>query len=316
MPRSSGHDPLRARAPTLALIGVLLLSRSASATATHNDDASVSAEPQPARFALAIGCNDSLEQRQPRLRFADDDAARMTELLTESGVDTTLVTAFDRETQGLFPKLVSQAHPPTRKGLAEAWSALVIRMRKAAESGPVELLLYYSGHGDVGPDGRGHLTLAGEKLTRDDLFTWLLSESPADHNHLIIDACGSERLVLARGGWRPDRSSEDARPAVRAYLESRDLSRFPNTGVMLASSIDNKTHEWERYRGGVFTHELLSGLRGGADVNGDGRLEYSELGAFISAANRGVADPRARLRVVVRPPRRRRASPGAGARRS
>jgi hypothetical protein len=53
----------------------------------------------------------------------------------------------------------------------------------------------------------------------------------------------------------------------------------------------------------VFTHEVISGLRGAADVNGDGVIEYSELAAFLAAANHGVADSRARLDVVVRPPR-------------
>ena len=72
---------------------------------------------------------------------------------------------------------------------------------------------------------------------------------------------------------------------------------------MLAHSADQQTHEWERWQGGIFTHELVSGLRGAADLNGDGAIEYSELGAFISAANSGVSDPHARLEVAVRPPR-------------
>jgi hypothetical protein len=47
---------------------------------------------------------------------------------------------------------------------------------------------------------------------------------------------------------------------------------------------------------------VLSGLRGGADVNGDRRIEYSELHAFLAAANREVKDPRGRLKVLVHPP--------------
>ena len=49
--------------------------------------------------------------------------------------------------------------------------------------------------------------------------------------------------------------------------------------------------------------ELLSALRGGADVNGDRVIEYSELHAFLSAANRDVTDDRAKLSVVVQAPR-------------
>jgi uncharacterized caspase-like protein len=48
----------------------------------------------------------------------------------------------------------------------------------------------------------------------------------------------------------------------------------------MASASNTQAHEWDDYQTGVFTHELLSGLRGGADVNGDGRVEYSEMAAF------------------------------------
>jgi hypothetical protein len=86
------------------------------------------------------------------------------------------------------------------------------------------------------------------------------------------------------------------------YASRTTLARFPNVGAIIASSLSSQTHEWDGYRHGVFTHELLSGLRGAADVNLDAKVEYSELYAFLSAANRNVADPRARLSVVARPP--------------
>ncbi|MCA9714872.1 MAG: caspase family protein, partial [Myxococcales bacterium] len=241
------------------------------------------------------------------LRFADDDAARVGELLRELGVDVELATTLDRDSQAIFTEITGTTRAPTRAGVLAAHAALVERMKRARASGGggIEYMIYYSGHGDVGPDGKGYLTLAGgDKLSRHDLFVELLGGSPADHNHIIVDACKSEEFVLSRGGeWKPDRTEVDYSRDVQDYLDRRHLGHFPNTGVVLASSADQQTHEWERYRGGIFTHELLSGLRGGADVNGDGDIEYSELGAFVSAANSGVADPRARLRVSVRPPR-------------
>ncbi len=260
------------------------------------------------RFALVIGSNATLNPQQSPLQFADDDAARITELLREQGVSTVLVTEFDRESQALYPGLVRDAKPADHDSLLAAHRAQVARMKRAAAKGPTEYLIYYSGHGDIGPDGQGYLTLGGgTKLTRHDLFTNLLQSSPAQYNHVIVDACRSEAFVLSRGdkqgGWQPDRSEADYTQAVSDYLATQHLGNFPNTGVVLASSVDQQTHEWARYRGGVFTHELVSGLRGAADINGDGVVEYSELGAFVSAANRGVRDPRARLRVVVRPPR-------------
>lgn len=272
------------------------------------DDGAAAASPGKAssvrRFALVIGSNHTLDESQAPLRFADDDAARMAELLTETGVDTELVTHLDRESQALFPELVARTHRPDADGLEAAYVSLLRRMEAAKDRGDqTELLVYYSGHGDVGPDGQGYLTLDGAKLTRKKLFSGLLSRSPADHNHIIIDACRSEQFVLSRGkDWKPDRADADISRSVEKYLDKTHLGHFPNTGVVLAHSADQQTHEWDRYRGGIFTHELLSGLRGGADLNGDSRIEYSELGAFVSAANHGVDDPRARLEVVVRPP--------------
>jgi len=258
----------------------------------------------PRRFALVVGSNHTLDADQAALRFADDDAARVAELLVETGVDTELVTHLDRDSQAVFPELVPRAHRPDTEGLRAAFDALRERMTAAKQAGAsVELLIYYSGHGDVGPDGQGFLTLDGGKLTRKELFGRLLARSPADHNHVIIDACRSEQFVLSRGKpWAPDRADVDLSRSVQRFLDKNHLGAHPNTGVILAHSADQQTHEWDRYRGGIFTHELLSGLRGGADLNGDGSIEYSELGAFVSAANHGVDDPRARLEVVVRPP--------------
>lgn len=303
-PRSSALAARLLLAVAITLGGPLAIARAegergAAAAATTE-------KPEPRRFALVVGSNHTLDPEQAALRFADDDAARITELLREAGVDTELVTHFDRDSQAMFPALVRGAHRPDDAGLRAAYDALVARMQAAKGSGAeVELFVYYSGHGDVGPDGQGYLTLDGDKLTRARLFGELLARSPADHNHVVIDACKSEQFVLSRGGgkpWQPDRADVDMGRSVQEYLDKHHLGAFPNTGVVLAHSADQETHEWDRYRGGIFTHELLSGLRGGADLNGDGRIEYSELGAFVSAANHGVEDPRARLEVVVRPP--------------
>lgn len=286
-------------------VGVAAPSTSQAAATTAVASWAASLAP-PQRFALVIGSNATLDPTQARLRFADDDAAKMTELLLEAGVDVELVTELDQSTQSLHPDLVGRATSPTEEGLTQAWDALRERMSAAQGPAEVELLIYYSGHGDVGPDGQGYLTLIGGKLTRNRLFSEILAKSDAAHNHVLIDACQSEQFVLTRGkneAWKNDRAKTNAAQDVRRYLDKNHLGGFPNTGVIIAHSADQQTHEWDRYQGGIFSHELMSGLRGGADLNGDGAVEYSELGAFVAAANSGVTDPRARLEVVVRPPK-------------
>lgn len=282
--------------PILACTGLLL-----------RPDVARAGEPASttARFALVIGSNETKSKEQKPLRFADDDAARMAELWLELGAEVELLTVFDQSSQVRFRDLVRRADQPTKAELDAAWARLSKKMQAAADEGrDVELLIYYAGHGDVGPDGQGFLTLAnGDVLTRTDLFTHLLGTSPADHNHVIVDACRSEQFVLSRGEWKADRGPQDYAESVREYLDGNHLGAHPDTGVVLARSADQQTHEWERWQGGIFTHELISGLRGGADLNGDGAIEYSELGAFVSSANSGVEDPHARLDVAVAPPR-------------
>lgn len=292
----------------LSVVGALL-GGSGSALASEPAAGSPEEEREAAvteRFALVIGNNTTLDADQVPLRFADDDAVRMAELLEELGAHVELVTTLDRDSQRTFDRWVDRTSRPTLETIRRVHQGLVERMDEArARGAEVEFMLFYSGHGDVGADGQGYLTLEGEKLTRSELFSGLLTASTADVNHIIIDACRSESFVLSRGSsdWKNDRAGLDASEAVAAVLDRNHLGAFPNTGVILAHSSDQQTHEWERYRGGIFSHEVLSGLRGGADLDGNGRIEYSELGAFVAAANSAVQDPRAKLQVVVRPPK-------------
>ncbi len=299
--------PRRGKVATIAFVLALAWARLA-----HADPATAAGVTLPLlpraharRFALVIGSNHTLDRRQAPLRYADDDAAKLAEVLREAEVDVELLATLDRDSQAIWADQVGVAHPARRRMLEARWAALRARMQAAKDRGSkVEFILFYSGHGDVGPDGQGYLTLDDGKFTRSDLFGKLLASSPADHNHVLLDACQSEQFVLTRGKrrWKSDDATTGYDEDVRRYLERHQLAAFPNTGVLLAHSVDQQTHEWEHYRGGIFTHELVSGLRGGADLNGDGQLEYSEIGAFVSAANRAVTDPRARLQVVVRPP--------------
>lgn len=256
------------------------------------------------RFALVIGSNATSSASQAPLRFADDDAARMAEVLAQAGVEVELLTRFDTESQARFPRLVPTAHPAELDEVRAALERLDARVKAAHAAGRrADLIVYYSGHGDVGPDGQGFLTLEGGKLTRRFLFDRIVGRSKADRKHLIVDACRSEELVAPRGqGWKPDRAASTYGKDVAEYLQRTELSGHPDTGVLIAASADQQTHEWERYQGGVFTHQVISGLRGAADLNGDGRVEYSELGAFVSSANSAVLDPRARLGVFVHAP--------------
>ena len=201
---------------------------------------------------------------------------------------------------------------PTRETFASTLVNLFSDIASAKEQGfETEFYFLYSGHGVLLSGQEGAITLQDGQLKRSDLYAMLIEKSPADFNHLVIDACNAYFMVHRRGeggDWRDD-SSGRQRTEVQAFFEDQDLSRHPNTGVVLSTTTEAETHEWARYQGGIFSHEIRSGMLGAADITEDGLVEYSEIQAFIKAANHRVHDPKAKLKVYVRPPAKDRNRP-------
>jgi len=245
------------------------------------------------RFALVIG-NDRPETSSAGiLRYADDDALATHALLSDAHVQSLLFVRLDEATRGMHPKL-AVAGAPRWSEIERGFSTLIARMKEAAAHGArTEFLFFYSGHGDV-EGGEGYVVLEDRRLTRTMLFS-LLSRSSATHNHVFIDACKSYFLVFDRGpgGHRT--------PYVGNWAE-RVPAQLGNTGFVLSTSSDRASHEWERYQGGILSHELRSGLRGAADADLDGAVSYAELGAFLLTANRAIQNPRFKPDFMVRAP--------------
>jgi hypothetical protein len=269
-----------------------------------------SAPPRPERvlYTIAVGQNEAPPEFAARegglatLHYADDDAVQFYALLRPASREAFLLTVPDLETQVRVPDAAHDAVTPTLEALERTVDQVDAAMRKDRAAGrePV-LVFFFSGHGVREADGNAALALFDGTLTRKWLYEKVLSRLEARYIHLIIDACHAAAVVRSRD---LDATLETLTPAeVANYVVASTLDRFPNVGAILASSASAQSFEWDAYRGGVFAHELLSGLRGAADVNADGRIEYSELAAFFSAANLHVDDPRAKLDVVVQPPR-------------
>jgi hypothetical protein len=255
------------------------------------------------RYAIVIAHNRSLDPGVSPLRYADDDGARYYELFKLETDRVALFSVLDDETARLFPDAARAARAPEAEaiyGLLGRWNQEMERDARAGRE--TELIFVYAGHGDVDAAGEGYVNLLGSKLRRRDLYQKVLAPSKATYLHLIIDACKSYFLLKQRGAWKDDSAPDSHEGEVKAFLSREDLSAYPRAGVVLATSGDQSTHEWSRYRGGILSHELRSALAGSADVNGDGRIEYSEMHAFISAANARLRHPEARLNIFVRPP--------------
>jgi hypothetical protein len=247
------------------------------------------------RFAIVIGNNRPETAATPTLRYADDDALATHRLLGQAGVDSVLLARLDDATARLHPDVAPDGRP-TWRDLEARLRDLAARMRAAAAAGAdTELMVFYSGHGDVA-NGEGYVVLEDARLTRTRLYDEVLARSPATRNHVIVDACKSYFLAFERGPG-------GERAAYRgSFARSTMTTRVHNTGFVLSTSSDRDSHEWERYQAGVFSHEVRSGLRGGADADADGRITYAELGAFLTTANASIANARYRPDFAVRPP--------------
>jgi hypothetical protein len=260
------------------------------------------------QYVVAIGNNEPPrdapeggDEDPAKLRYADDDAASMVALGRELGAETHLLTVLDADSQRRFPELAGAATNPTLAALRATVESLRPRLDRDVRAGdePV-VVFFFSGHGSAAPDRPASLAMLDGPLTREILYDEILARLPARYVHVIVDACHAEAVVRTR-----DVEAEVVavdRAALESYAGHNTLRRFPNVGAVVATSAVTEAHEWDRYERGVFTFEVISGLRGAADVNGDGVVEYSELSAFLGSVNAGVADPRARLSVVARPP--------------
>ena len=258
------------------------------------------------RYVIAIGYNSGAPDPRPRLKHADDDAARLYELMVGASTKSWLLTTFDRESASRYPALAALAAPPTLVELSRVLGELTWHVRQSKDKGrSTELVFFFAGHGDVTPGGEGYVVFADGALTRDDLYRQVVAGAPTDLNHVILDACASYFMVNARGD-EEESGAVPLTPAILDVIESQEARHDPSvwarTGVLVSTSSSAAVHESASLGSGIFSYLLRSALLGAADVNRDGRLEYAEVASYIHAASNDVADPRARLAVHAAAP--------------
>ena len=124
----------------------------------------------------------------------------------------------------------------------------------------------------------------------------MLDQVPATRIHFIVDACYSFLVAYGRG------PGGQRRPLDEGFSQALQLSTDPRVGLLLSTSSARESHEWEGIQGGVFSHEVRSGLYGAADADGDGEVSYREIAAFVQRANAAIPNERFRPDVWARPP--------------
>jgi Caspase domain len=254
-------------------------------------------EVEPHRsFAFIVTNNRSLDGQRADLQYADDDGAQYADLFAQLfGVDNvTLLTTFDAPSRLTHANWVSKAVEPTKASMKAAVKVLAGRLAEEKRLGrSTQVVLIFAGHGDL-DSGTGFVELQDTRLDADEFEKELVEQLPADNIDLIFDSCNSYFMLNPRkpGGKRW------ATEAPRASL----LARHANVGALLSTSAEAVTYEWSELQSGIFSHEVRSGLRGGADANGDSQVTYAELAAFITVANRKVPNDLYRPKVFARGP--------------
>lgn len=257
------------------------------------------ADAEVRRYALIVAHSGNGGGELVPLEYADDDGARYYELFTQLAEDVRLYTVLDASSQQLHPAVAKVARTPNRADVLRGLGDVFERIKRDSDAGH-DTVFYFVlvGHGTISDGGEGTVALLDGAFSRTDMFHEVLAKSPATTNHVIVDACNAYYLVHRRGG---DAKKAPRKDAVAAFMQREDLERYPNTGLVLSTSSEKDTHEWSAYRAGVFSHELRSAMAGGADVNGDGEVAYSEIAASLAAANQHVTT-QARVDVFARAP--------------
>jgi len=214
----------------------------------------LSADAKVERFGIIIG-NNAGAADEPSLRYAEDDAAKIHEVLGNLG--------------GFRPENLALLRGKDVATVRRALIAFNDRIRSSVQTGRVQVLLfvYYSGHADAEA-----LHLGSSSFDLGELEA-LVRGSPATVRLMVLDACRSGVVTRVKGG----------KPG--AVFRIRLDERLAGEGVVFltSSSANEDAHESDAIQGSFFTHYLVSGLLGAADSNGDGTVVLDEAYSYAYA---------------------------------
>ena len=215
------------------------------------------APPRTRAYAVIVGDNVGGSGQQP-LRFAEDDARRMAQVLTELGhYDANDIRVLLR---------------PDAAHLLAAVDDVAVRARANAEHGDqTQVLFYFSGHARANA-----VNLGAEELSLPSLRDRLRAV-PSTITIVVLDACQSGSFSRVKG----------SEPAADFSYNSVSGLTQKGLAVMASSTAQELSQESDELKASYFTHHLVTGLRGAGDIDGDGRVSLDE--AYRYAYRRTLA---------------------------
>ena len=200
------------------------------------------------RYAVVIGANDGGKNRV-KLRYAVSDAKSFLNVLEELG--------------GVLEEDSLLLQDPDVKTFYTEMGKLLTKMEEArSEFSRIEAIVYYSGHSDD-----KSILLGNEKISYED-FRETINSMPADVRIAILDSCLSGAFTRLKGGKKKLPFLVD---------EAYDMKGF---AFMTSSSATEASQESDLIEGSFFSHYLISGMRGAADMIQDGRVTLNEAYQF------------------------------------
>jgi len=181
-------------------------------------------------------------------------------------------------------------HVLSRPSAEQLLQKLEVLARAHPEASDNRLLLfYYSGHAD-----QTHLHIPGAPLSYAELQKQLKA-FPAALKVGILDACRSGGII-----------DKGAQPTTPFDVTLTDALQMQGMVLLSSSGADELSQEHRTLAGSIFSHHLISGLRGAADENADHKISLDEVyrhaygRTLVDTLSTQIGEQKPQLKVDVR----------------
>ena len=229
-------------------------------------------------YALIMGAGDYKYDNIPKLPGAIEDARRIKQALIETGmVKEEHITYIE---DPVFTEIKFQLEDLFEKGEAQD-----------------RLIFYFAGHSEVGinEEGQQDTFLCGIYVRKDRLeesaynfrehFEEIGKKLKAQQTVMIFDTCYA-------GGIRQARKL-DIKSIEKVGFEA--MAQAKGVNFLFSSGEEEISQEMGEDQGGWYTHYLLEGLEGAANLDGDDYINLEELSTYVqqkvSKSTSGAQNP-------------------------
>lgn len=200
------------------------------------------------RYALIIGSNTGGDDRVT-LKYAVRDAKTFAKVLTDMG--------------GVEHRHCMLVTDPDKEALLRAFERFTKLIdKKENDSRRKEAIVYYSGHADADGIILGNAWYSYKAMRKN------LQGISTDVKIAVLDACASGNLTREKGGKHRKPFLYDMATSMEGYA------------FLTSSASDEVSQESDAIKSSFFTHYLISGMRGPADANSDGKVTLNEAYEF------------------------------------